>query len=108
MLKVAFVACLVLAALSVVIGPLSGHWVVGVGICIGLLVGAGNGYAAERLVRTGVPFLATSLLRIVVLTLAAMVAALVMGFSRAWTVVLGVALAQVLLALSAAGEIVRR
>ncbi len=107
-LRVALVVCLGLACAAALVGPVSGHAWLGIGICAGLLIGAGNGYAVERLIRVGVPFVATSLLRIVVLTAAALAAALLLGFSRAWTVVLGVAVAQLILAASAAGQMIRR
>jgi hypothetical protein len=104
----AAIACAVAAIGCGLVGAVLGHPALGFGLAAGLAVGAGNGYAADRLLLVGVPFVATSMLRIVVLTLIALMAGLVFGFSRAWPVVAGIAAAQLILALSAVAEAVRR
>jgi hypothetical protein len=104
----AAVACAVAAVGCGLVATILGHAALGLGLAVGLAAGAGNGYAADRLLLVGVPFLATSMMRIIVLTLVALVAALTFGFSRAWPVVAGIAAAQLILALSAGVEAVRR
>jgi hypothetical protein len=104
----AAVSCAVAAVGCAVVGTVVGHPALGLGLAVGLAVGAGNGYVADRLLLVGVPFVATSMLRIVVLTLIALIAGLAFGFSRAWPVVAGIAAAQLILALSAVAESVRR
>jgi hypothetical protein len=104
----AAIACAVAAVGCGLVGTVVGHPVLGLGLAAGLAAGAGNGYAADRLMVVGVPFVATSMLRIIVLTLIALVAGLVFGFSRAVPVVAGIGAAQLILALSAVAEAVRR
>ncbi len=87
---------------------MAGHATFGVGLAVGLAVGAGNGYAADRLFSVGVPFVATSMLRIIVLTLVALASGLIFGFGPAVPVVAGLALAQLILAGSAVVESVRQ
>jgi hypothetical protein len=104
----AAIACVVAAAGCALFASVLGHPAVGLGLAVGLAAGAGNGYFADRLLLSGVPFVATSMLRIIVLTLVALVAGLVFGFSRAVPVVAGIGAAQLILALSAVAEAVRR
>jgi hypothetical protein len=102
------IACIVAAVGCAVVATLLGHAGVGLGLAVGLAAGAGNGYAIDRLLLVGVPVVATSMLRIIVLTLVALVAGLVFGFRNAMPVVAGIAAAQLILALSAVVEAVRR
>jgi hypothetical protein len=104
----AAIACAGAAVACAVVGTLLGHAAVGLGLAVGLAAGAGNGWAADRLLLVGVPFVATSMLRIIVLTLVALVAGLTVGFSHAVPVVAGLAAAQLLLSISAVVESVRR
>ena len=90
------------------VGTILGHPAWGLGLAVGLAVGAGNGYAVDRLLLVGVPFVATSMLRILILTLVALFAGLIFGFGRAVPVVAGIAAAQLILAISAVLESVRR
>lgn len=104
----AALACVAAAIMGAVIATAVGHAGFGLGLAVGLAVGGGNGYAADRLLLVGVPFVATSMMRIIVLTLVALVAGLTVGFSAAVPVVAGLALAQLILAGSAVVELVRR
>jgi hypothetical protein len=104
----AAIACVVAAVGCALFASVLGHPAVGLGLAVGLAAGAGNGYFADRLLLVGVPFVATSMLRIIVLTLVALVSGLLFGFSRAVPVVAGIAGAQLILALSAVAEAVRR
>ncbi|MEO8897547.1 MAG: hypothetical protein ABI352_05990 [Candidatus Dormibacter sp.] len=90
------------------VGLIVGHPTFGLGLAVGLVVGAGNGYAADRLFMVGVPFIATSMMRILALTLVALLSGLVFGFRSAIPVVAGLAAAQLILAGSAVVESVRR
>jgi hypothetical protein len=104
----AAVACAMAAVGCGIVATILGHAALGLGLAVGLAAGAGNGYAIDRLFLVGVPVIATSMLRIIVLTLVALVAGLVFGFSHAIPVVAGIAAAQLILALSAVAEAVRR
>jgi hypothetical protein len=104
----AALACVVAAVACALIGTVVGHATFGLGLAVGLAIGAGNGYAADRLLLVGVPFVATSMLRIIVLTLVALASGLIFGFSAAVPVVAGLAAAQLILAGSAVVESVRR
>jgi hypothetical protein len=104
----AAVACAVAAVGCGLVATALGHPALGLGLAVGLAAGAGNGYFANRLLVVGVPFVATSMLRIIILTLIALVTGLVFGFSRAVPVVAGIGAAQLILALSAVTEVVRR
>jgi hypothetical protein len=104
----AAVACVVAAVGCALVGTILGHPGWGLGLAVGLAVGAGNGYAVDRLLLVGVPFVATSMLRILILTLVALFAGLIFGFGRAVPVVAGIAAAQLILAGSAVLESVRR
>lgn len=60
---------------------------------------AGNGIVTNKLVGNGLPVIATSMLRLMVLSVLAVGIGLVFfGIRHVWTVVLGVALAQFVLA----------
>ena len=88
----AAVACIVAAVGCALVGTILGHPAWGLGLAAGLAVGAGNGYAVDRLI----------------LTLVALFAGLIFGFGRAVPVVAGIAAAQLILAISAVLESVRR
>jgi hypothetical protein len=66
------------------------------GIGAGLLLGSLNGYLLQALLGRGTPMVAGSLLRLVVFTSVVLVAALMLG-SAAWTLPLGIGLAQLVL-----------
>ncbi|MDQ6846111.1 MAG: hypothetical protein M3019_00780 [Candidatus Dormibacteraeota bacterium] len=104
----AALVCVAAAVGCALIGLIVGRPSLGLGLAVGLAVGAGNGYAADRLLLVGVPFVATSMLRIIVLTLVALGAGLAFGFGPAIPVVAGLACAQLILAGSAVVESVRR
>jgi hypothetical protein len=104
----AALACVVAAVGCALVGTILGHPAWGLGLAVGLAAGAGNGYAVDRLLLVGVPVVATSMLRIITLTLIALFAGLIFGFGRAVPVVAGIAAAQLILAISAVLESVRR
>lgn len=96
MLRVTVVVCSALAAVSVVAGMASDHAGVGLGIAAGLLLGSLNGFLIQLLLSRGAPFMAASLLRLVGLSLVVLLAALIFRGS-AWTIALGIGLAQLVM-----------
>ncbi len=90
------VACAIFSAAAVGVASLSGHLGLGLGLGAGLMVGSLNGYLIEGLLNRGTPFVAGSLLRLLVLTSIVLVAAFVLR-GAAWTVALGIGLAQLVM-----------
>jgi len=95
-LKITVTACALLAAAIAIGAALFGHLSIGVGIGAGLLLGSLNGYLIQALLGRGTPMVAGSLLRLVTFSLIVVVAALMLG-SGAWTVPLGIGLAQLVM-----------
>jgi hypothetical protein len=95
-LRVTVTACCVLAAVVVAAGVVAGHATLGVGIAAGLLLGSINGYLIQALLSRGTPFVAASLMRLVGLSLIVLLAALLLKGS-AWTIALGIGLAQLVM-----------
>ncbi|MDQ2942269.1 MAG: hypothetical protein M3R21_01205 [Candidatus Dormibacteraeota bacterium] len=95
-LKMTVTACAVLAAAIAVGGALTGHTSIGLGIAAGLLLGSLNGYLIQALLGRGTPMLAGSLLRLIGFSSIVLAAALLLG-SAAWTVPLGIGLAQLVM-----------
>lgn len=95
-LRLTVTMCCALAAALVAAGVVAGHAGIGLGIAAGLLVGSANGYMIEALLRRGTPFVAASLLRLVMLSSLVLVAALVFKGS-AWTIALGIGVAQLVM-----------
>ncbi|MEO8744786.1 MAG: hypothetical protein ABI334_05490 [Candidatus Dormiibacterota bacterium] len=95
-LKVTVTASAVLAAAIAAGAALSGHLSLGIGIAAGLLLGSLNGYLIQALLSRGAPFVAGSLLRLVMFSSIVVVAALVLR-SAAWTIPLGIGVAQLVM-----------
>ena len=95
-LKMTVTACALLAAAIVGGAALIGHLPLGIGIAAGLLLGSLNGYVLQALLGRGAPMVAGSLARLVMFSLLAIGAALVLG-TAAWTVPLGIGLAQLVM-----------
>jgi hypothetical protein len=95
----AVVALIVAAALGQPLG--------GVALALGLVLGAGNGYLAVRLLSFGVAFVATSLLRLMILTMLAILSGFVFGWERAILVAAGMAVAQLVLSAASLREVLR-
>jgi hypothetical protein len=95
-LKMTVAACALLAAAIAVGAALLGHLAAGAGIAAGLLLGSLNGYLIQALLSRGAPMVAGSMLRLVAFTSIVVVAALLMR-SAAWTLPLGIGLAQLVL-----------
>jgi hypothetical protein len=95
-LKVTVTACAVLAAAIVVGAAVTGHLSFGIGVAAGMLLGSMNGYLIQALLGRGTPMVAGSLLRLVMFSSIVVVAALVLP-RAAWTVPLGIGLAQLVM-----------
>ena len=95
-LKVTVTASAVLAAAIATGAALSGHLSLGIGIAAGLLLGSLNGYLIQALLSRGTPMVAGSLLRLVMFSSIVVLAALVLR-SAAWTVPLGIGIAQLVM-----------
>jgi hypothetical protein len=96
LLKTTVTACGVLAAAVAAGSALSGHLSLGVGIAAGLLLGSLNGFLIQALIGRGTPMVAGSLLRLVMFSSIVLVAALMLG-TAAWTLPLGIAIAQLVM-----------
>jgi hypothetical protein len=95
-LKMTVTACGLLAAAIVAGAALMGHLSLGVGIAAGLLLGSLNGYFLQALLGRGTPMVAGSLLRLAMFSLLAIGLALMLG-TAAWTVPLGIGIAQLVM-----------
>ena len=95
-LKMTVTACALLAAAIVGGAALIGHLPLGIGIAAGLLLGSLNGYFIQALMGRGTPMVAGSLLRLVMLSLLAIILALILG-AAAWTVPMGIGVAQLVM-----------
>jgi len=88
--------CAVLAAAVAAGSAITGHAPYGAGIAAGLLLGSLNGFLIQSLIRRGMPFAASSLLRLVVFSAVAVFAALTLR-SVGWTIPLGLGIAQLVM-----------
>lgn len=100
--------CAGAAVVALVAGAVTGHAVIGIALAIGLLLGAGNGILAERLFAFGVPFVATSLMRLLALTGVAAASGVFLGWKQVVFVVVGMAAAQLVLSAASAREVLRK
>ena len=96
LLKVTVTICAALAAIVAVAAALIGHAPVGMGLAAGLLLGSSNGYLIQSLLGRGTPFVAGSLLRLVMFSAIAVVAALLLR-GVGWSVPLGIGVAQLVM-----------
>ena len=96
LLKTTVTACAALAAAVVVGSALTGHLPLGLGIAAGLLLGSINGYFIQGLLGRGTPMVAGSLLRLVMFSSIVLIAALMLG-TAAWTLPLGIGVAQLVM-----------
>lgn len=96
-----------MAALAVVGLGIAGNLRGGFALGAGLAIGAGNGLVASRALDTPIGFQVSSLIRLTLMTMAAIVAALLIGLDYAWLVLMGVAAAQLTLVAVAARSLLR-
>lgn len=95
-LKTTVIGCALAAAVAIVAGVLTDHPVTGAGLAVGLVLGSANGFLLRELLSRGTPFVAGTLMRIVLFSSLVLMAAFVLRGS-AWTVPLGIGLAQLVL-----------
>jgi O-antigen/teichoic acid export membrane protein len=100
------VACAAAAVLAAVGAAAAGHLAVGLGLAAGLVIGAFNAYAVASVLERRIPFVAGTLVRLVFFSATAMVAALLIGF-EAWSVLLGVGAAQLVMVAASVRRAVR-
>jgi len=100
-------ACLVAAAVCIVAASIAGRAAAGAELAAGIVIGAANAHMTQRLLNVGVPFMATSLLRIMTLTAAAGVLGLIIGLDHVWLIVAGIGVAQLIQSGSALREMKR-
>jgi hypothetical protein len=103
----AALVCAGAAVVAAVVGVLVGHPGPGGALATGLAIGSINGAMAARLISLPIPFLATSLLRIVTLSMIGIAIGLAFGLANIWLVILGLGVAQVVLAAAALRESLR-
>jgi hypothetical protein len=96
LLRVTVAVCAAVAAVVIAASAISGHAALGLGIAAGLLVGSMNGYFIQTLLVRRAPFVAGSLLRLVVLSGVAAGAALTLG-GVGWSVPMGIGAAQLVM-----------
>jgi hypothetical protein len=96
LLRQTLVGCAILAVAVVVVASAAGYPGHGFGVAGGLLLGSLNGYLIQGLMGRGAPFVASSLLRIVFFSSVVLLAAFVLR-GEAWTVALGIGVAQLVM-----------
>jgi hypothetical protein len=99
--------CVGAAVIAAIVGLVVGHAAMGGALATGLVIGSINGAMAAKLISLPVPFLATSLLRIMTLSLIGVAIGLAFGIANVWLVILGLGVAQVVLAATALREQLR-
>jgi len=95
-LKMTTIGCAALAAATLAGSALTGHLGFGAGIAVGLLMGPVNGYAIQETLVRRAPFRIASLMRLVAFSSLVLLAAVIFG-TQAWTVPLGIGLAQLVM-----------
>jgi hypothetical protein len=100
-------ACLVVALVAVAIFAIEGELRPGLALGIGLVIGSTNGMAAQRALGSPMGFRFSSLLRLALMTIAALGAGVVLGLNYAWLVLIGVAAAQLVLVAVAARSLLK-
>jgi hypothetical protein len=106
-LNVTATACTGMAVAALVTAAALGQPLSGVALALGLVLGAGNGFLAVRLLGLGIAFVATSLLRLMTLTMLAIASGFVLGWDRAILVAAGMAVAQLVLSGASLREVLR-
>jgi len=103
----AALVCAGAAVIAAIVGIVIGHAALGGALATGLAIGSINGAMAAKLIQLPIPFLATSLLRIVTLSMIGVAIGLAFGLANIWLVIMGLGVAQVVLAAAALRESLR-
>jgi hypothetical protein len=90
------VTCAVIAVAAAGAGAITGHIATGLGLAAGLMLGSVNGYLIQGLMDRGTPFAASGVLRILLFSSFALAAAMALR-SIAWTIPLGIGIAQLVM-----------
>jgi hypothetical protein len=106
-LNVTVITCAGVATVALVAAVAMGQPLAGVALALGLMLGAANGFLAVRLLGLGVAFVATSMMRLLTLTMLAVASGLVLGWERAILVAAGMAVAQMVLSVASLREALR-
>jgi hypothetical protein len=106
-LRQTVLACVAISVAIAAVASASGHAAIGLGVAVGLILGSANGYLIQGLLNRGAPFMAASLLRILFFSSLVLIAALTMRGS-AWTVALGIGLAQLVMVVAGVRSGLRR
>jgi hypothetical protein len=106
--RVASVICAAGAVVVAAIFASVGRPVAGLALAVGLLLGSLNGFIVGRLIVLPVPFVASSLLRLVTFSMVGIAVGLAFGLASIWLVILGLGIAQLTLAAAAFREVARR
>jgi hypothetical protein len=96
LLREMVVACMAAALVAAGAGAVAGHFDIGLGLAAGLALGSLNGHLMQSLMVRGTPFAASGIFRILLFSSFALIAVLTLR-SIAWTVPLGIGLAQLVL-----------
>jgi hypothetical protein len=99
--------CAAAAAVGLIALSIAGQPLAGVAVALGLGLGAANGFLAATFLRLGIAFAATSLARLMLLTLLAVASGLLLGWPRMILVAAGIAAAQLVLSAASLREVLR-
>lgn len=90
------VASMILAGAVVLGAGLAGHLLLGAGVGAGIIIGSLNGFMIQAMLDRGAPIAVTSMVRLGLFTILALVAARFVGGS-VWPIVIGIAVAQLVM-----------
>jgi hypothetical protein len=96
MLRETVVASAVLAVAITLLAGLAGHLTFGLSVGAGLMLGSGNGYLVLVLLNHGTPFVASTMFRLISMTVLVLIASFVFGLTM-WPAILGLAAAQLVM-----------
>lgn len=94
--RATWIACAGFALTAFAVGFVLNQWSIGLGFALGLVVGAANGQLIQRVIDARAPFVVSSIVRMVLVSGAAIMIALLAGASPV-AVLLGVAAAQLVM-----------
>ncbi|HZQ50096.1 MAG TPA: hypothetical protein VFB69_07280 [Candidatus Dormibacteraeota bacterium] len=94
--RATWTACVAIASVAFLAGFVAGQRPIGLGLALGLIVGAGNGELLQRVIDSRAPFAISSVIRMASVSAVAILVALIVGASPI-AVLLGVAAAQLVM-----------
>ena len=102
------IGCFIAAAIAFAAFAIAGDVRAGSALAAGLALGSFNGAMVERAIGSGITAQRSSVLRLGLLTVAALGAAFILGLAYAWLIILGLGMAQGVLVAVAARSLLRR